>query len=49
MGLKKKLGNGLRKIGNFMGSLTDIQVIAIGCAIIGAYFLGLGVFIIMGG
>lgn len=39
----------LKKIGSYIDRLTELQLIMIGMAIIGAYFLGLGIFIIIGG
>ena len=48
MNLRKRLGNGLKKIGSYMDSWDEIDFILV-CALIGAYILGLGIFMIIGG
>ena len=47
--LIKKLGNILKKVGNYIDNLDEISIILLGMFIIGAYFLGFGLFIIIGG
>lgn len=49
MNLRKRLENGLKKIGSFMDRLDEVDLILIFMAIIGAYWFGLGMFIIIGG